>query len=478
MMGSSKSDRSKSWVSKTDLVRWLRCTNTFIRFDRGEIRFDDTVDEFHARLLDDGSKFHDVVESSALPVNVTAQDLPDLFRQEMRLFGLPVLENGAERIYGVPDAVDTAAGGLIPVEVKSHKSVERIDELELAFYWLLLKPYRTRRLRPHGYLILRRDGGPEEVKVDLSQRRLEQVLRLIREIRAARRNGVPPRVCGCPFCRGPLREEILHLTRTAKNLSLIAGIGRRYASYLESLGVGDYEALIISDPSDVVHEMRKEGLFVSVAQVEGWRRHAESYVSGQPVVFGSCLVPDSYIALDLEYLPDSGHIWLIGAYVVDSHGRHYESWWADSSAQERENLEDLAQLVDDYSLLPIVTWSGQAADLPFLRAASQRLGVGGLLDDVQARHIDLFQESYKSLRLPIPEFGLSAVADYFGVGRVSPVHDGMVAQYKYLEYRRTSSQKRRASLKSELLAYNRDDLDALLGVIGALWQLTSQSSGP
>src|SRR5262245_3732465 len=122
---------------------------------------------------------------------------------------------------------------MIPVEVKSHKNIQRSDELELAFYWLLLDPHRTRTLSPRGCLLLRRNGGEEQVEVEIRPNRLEQVRGLLQEIRDARRIGVQPRICACTVCSGILRDEIDRATLEKKDLTRIWGIGRAYARRLE-----------------------------------------------------------------------------------------------------------------------------------------------------------------------------------------------------------------------------------------------------
>src|SRR5262249_23194176 len=90
----------------------------------------------------DGISFHTHVEAAATPIFIDPADLPRIFAQESRrLFRPPILKNSTLKIYGQPDAIDTAQGALFPVEIKSHKDVQRSDELELAFYWRLLEPY-------------------------------------------------------------------------------------------------------------------------------------------------------------------------------------------------------------------------------------------------------------------------------------------------------------------------------------------------
>ena len=313
--------RNKNWVSKTDLMRYLRCPYAFSLLDRGAVSFPETIDNVQARLINEGTAFHRGVEASAVSTDLDTSELQTLVDQEdVQLFGLPILENADLRIHGAPDAIRTAHGALLPVEIKSHKNVRRTDELELAFYWMLLQPYRTRAVSPRGFLILRRDGEAEEVEVELGEQRFHDVSRLISEVRHARRDAPPPRVCSCAVCSGVKREEVVNATRTAKDLTMIWNLGLVYARALEELGVVDYDDLLNFEAPELVEGLARRGSRLSVATVEGWQRHAQAYSLDRPVMWKPWPLGRSFIVLDLEY---EDHIWLIGACVVEGDQREY-----------------------------------------------------------------------------------------------------------------------------------------------------------
>jgi CRISPR/Cas system-associated exonuclease Cas4 (RecB family) len=181
----------QSWVTKTDVTRYLRCPYAWWLQDRGEISFEDTVGEFQMQLVRAGTEFHVEVEGEAIPIELPEAGLPGLLAEERTLLGTPDFENPELLIRGRPDGIETAGGALLPIEIKSHKDVQRIDELELAFYWLLLEPHRTRAVRkPRGVLVLRRDGEQSRVEVPISRERIKQAQRLIVDVRRARANGV------------------------------------------------------------------------------------------------------------------------------------------------------------------------------------------------------------------------------------------------------------------------------------------------
>jgi hypothetical protein len=230
------------------------------------------------QLIAAGIAFEQSVVSTAV---VTPPDVG--FREalagDVPIYGLPLLRNDKLKIFGIPDGIDPRAGALVPIEIKSHKNLQKTDLLELAFYWLLLEPYRTRRdVEPSGRLILRRNCLPEESEVRLETWPFERVKKVLTEIRRARYYGVRPRVCSCPVCSGVLRDKIAAATQAAKDLTMIWGIDRAYAAALETMGLSNYGALANCDPEAVVAAFRELGYFVSVRIVDSWQRHAHSYL--------------------------------------------------------------------------------------------------------------------------------------------------------------------------------------------------------
>ena len=464
--------KPNDWVSKTDLISFLRCPYAWWQVDQGLLSLDEIFGPLEEQLLADGSAFHEEVGAMALPTPEEA-DLGKLLTTDVKLLEVPGFENAELMIRGIPDGIDTASGALRPIEIKSHKDVRRSDELELAFYWMLLEPHRSRQLaEPSGILILRREGEPVQIEVPLVPRRFVQVEALLTEIRKARRrkSGVRPRICGCAACSGPLREHIARRTHQGKDLTLLLGISRSHAEAFEAIGIRGYDDLLACDAAPTKKTLHDAGTYLSVAQIEQMRAHARSYQEGRPIVFGTAPpMLDSFIAWDLEYDTwINGLIWLVGLMLVEGDRFEHHAIWTEHLNDERQSLETLARVLADTPDLPILTWSGTSADLPTLKKACARHGLKSLLADVEARHVDLYEYARCSLRLPIPELKLAEVADFFGIAKTSRVSGGMQAQMMYVDYQNSDSQERRDLLKAELVAYNRDDLEALVETLRAI----------
>ncbi len=450
--------RALSWVSKSDMTSYLRCPYAFWQIDSGALTPADAVDALGERLIEEGVSFERSITAEVVPLPPEV-NLTGAFLTDTRLYGLPLLRNEPLALHGVPDAIDAAHGALIPVEIKSHREVRRTDELELAFYWTLLDPYRTADPgQPRGRLILRRDGAPCEVEVRLTPERFAELDAVITQVRDARRHGVRPRVCGCTVCSGPLREQIAKQTWAGRDLTLLWGIARQIAAHLEALGITDFDALDAHEPAQVAADLVARRVGISAAQVRGWIEHARSYREGRAVMFGPPPPADgAFIALDLEY---DASVWLTAVLICDGDLREHNYFWADTPREEREALMALEAIYATYPELPIVTWAGCSADLPQLRYAAHRHHLDHIYHEVNARHVDLFQHATRSMRIPDPELSLKAVADYFGVPRISEISDGLEAQFLYAQYYSCREPTERARLQTDLIAYNRDDLEA------------------
>lgn len=459
--------RSLSWVSKSDMTSYLRCPYAFWQIDSGALMPGEAIDALGERLIEEGMTFERSV-TARMPTRTPELSLADAFRSEARVHDLPRLRNDDLRLLGIPDAVDPAEGALVPVEIKSHREVRRTDELELAFYWKLLDPYRTGDPgQPRGRLILRRDGAPHEIEVLLTPGRFAELDTVIGQVRDARRNGVRPRVCGCTVCSGPLREQIARRTWAGRDLTLIWGIARQTATHLEEMGITDFDSLDAHLPEELAASLCARRVSVAAWQVRGWSEHARSYREGRAVSFGPPpRVGESFIALDLEY--DEASVWLAAVLICDGDTREHNYFWADTRRQEREALMALEAIYATYPELPIVTWAGNSADLPKLRDATLRHRLGHIYTEINARHVDLFQHAARTMRIPDPELSLKAVANYFGIPKVSQINDGLQAQFLYEQYLSRRDPQRRAQIKADLITYNRDDLEATAAMVGVM----------
>ena len=463
----------RSWVSKTAMTRYLRCPYAFWMIDSGQISFEETLDEFRAELITEGLQFQDRVESEALPLPMAWEDVP--LTSGGLILGTPLFSNHTLKIMGRPDGIDLGEGALFPVEIKSHKDVKLMDELELAFYWLLLEPHRLRRdAAPEGVLILRRKGKPVIVRVPINPNRITRVTQLLPQVLRAREFGVKPQVCGCDVCSTVLRERILASVARTKHPSLLLGVGRPYAAVLAELGFGTCHSLLKADPDVLAEHFRAARYYgVTSDEVRRWQLHARSYRVKAPVLAKDASpfpIGQHFISLDLEYDSMDDDIWLIGTCLVaPGDRRSYRFLWANTRGEQARNLRRLAAFLQKHPDIPVVTWSGTSAELPLLRRVSQRHQLGDLLDPLLARHVDLYMWTVQNLRFPFPGLTLKEVGAYYAVPRLSDIQGGFEAVALYHRYLRA----RDRTIKDRLTEYNQEDLDGLATVTNAIRALAT-----
>lgn len=245
------------------------------------------------------------------------------------------MRNTALRLRGRPDGVKTARGALYPVEIKSHARIQQLDVLELAFYWELLEPWRSRAVRPEGRLILRRDGEPQEVRVPIGPEHLEEMRALVARVRHARQHRPQARFCRCTVCRLLVSGERYEALFTRKDLSVICGVAR-YAA-LEAAGISDWVELLRADPDHVAAVLKAEGYRVSADyHVALWRLHATSYQTGAPALVerpAPLNLGRGYVVVDLEYDPSC--VWLIGLCRARDQRVEHLQLWAELNAKLR-----------------------------------------------------------------------------------------------------------------------------------------------
>jgi predicted RecB family nuclease len=457
-------DEALSWVSKTNVADYLRCPYAFSLLDSGQIERASPFSPFQTQVLDRGVAFERGIVERASPLEMPPGGHAELVGENHVLFRTAGFKNVKRRLIGRPDGIVTANGALEPIEIKSHRLLRRSDRIELAFYWLLLAHVRTVDSdEPAGWVFLRqRDGSYVQERVRLTEELLAETEALIAAVRLTRIVGAIPVVCGCACCAGIHRERLVAEVRERQDLSAVWGLGRAKRAQLAAAGYHTWADLIADDAAGVATTVNSASNTpcVSAIEVDRWQTHVRAFMNDAPVLVGRAEpfpVPDSYIAFDAEYT--AIQIWLLGARVVLPCGDLRFSWWSNADGEARA-VADFDNFLHQFAELPVVTWSGRAADLPALRKAASRAGRTGIINRLEARHIDLLAWVTKNLRLPIPGFGLKEISEYFSLSRESLVRGGLEAQIIWNRYQRTGDQE----LKAELVGYNRDDLNSLVGV--------------
>lgn len=447
----------KSWISKSDIIEFLRCKYRVFMAHKLNKPFVEFVDsEMIKAIIEQGSRFEDSIISQ-MPFQ-EIDSVESVIEERAILRSTEVIRNNELGMRGVVDLIDIEKGKLYPIEIKSHKNVEESDRLELAFYWKLLQPLRKGSPKPKGFVLL---NTGEIVEVILNDEDFIKLKNIIEEVRLVKEIGCQPIISReCKICT--LKDECLSEVYKEGGLSLIHGIGKIKQEQLYNLGIKD------------IHDLAKAAVKNLSLAWKGMITHAKSWIELRPIYFGEYPPPVSseVIILDLEY-DQFVLIWLVGLLVVNTKGTECYQFFAEEKSKEREILVNLIDLLSRYNGRQILTWKGANADIPQLETAWRRYKLPTTkLIDLEDRHVDLYQLTLNSCRFPLKSFGLKEVGKYLGFTRKHEDISGLLAPHLYNQYLRMpkmSEEKR--LLKTKLLEYNREDLEATLFILNQLKSL-------
>lgn len=468
-----KSNWSDIWVSKSDIVEYLRCPfRVFIAYSQGISMEELKRPEMIKALLEKGSKFEESVLAE-IPFE-EVESIDDVLNEQFILSAPVLFKNNELGIRGIPDLISTEKGKLYPIEIKNHRYLQNTDRLELAFYWSLLSPLRKGKPKPKGFVCL---NTGEVVEVKLTEDDFASLMAIIESVREVKENGIEPIFADeCKFCKlaKQCEEEIVAIG----GLTLILGISHVRHSQLKSIGIHCIKDLAGCNPK-TLHRKWYESCTSSPSlnQVRLMQIHAKSWVNRTPIELAkeSHPVGKHFAVLDAEY--ESGqYIFLIGLIVISGKTKEYHQLFLDHPDQEKQLLKQFIQVLGDYPGLSLVTWSGTTADIPQLRSAWLRHGLSlTKFTNIEESHVDLAAYASRNFRFPTKSFRLGDMERYFGFKRKKNDIDGLLAPSLYASFIRSKSPKRKDSLRTKLLRYNKDDIESTLFILKSLKQLRDRS---
>ncbi len=462
MVNRKTKDWQDLWVSKTDVVEFLRCGyRVYISHVTG-IPIQDMKDaKMLKAILKLGQTYEqELAEEKGIKELKSLQELDKVRETEAVLKTPQLFKNDKLGILGIPDLIDMGKGALYPIEIKLHKSVRDTDLIELGFYWRLLTPVRKKRAKPKGFLLL---GTGEIAEVELTPDILDQVDFYIRSVRDAKKHGSHPTLSGeCKICT--LAAECREVLSKKGDLSLIYNIKATRKQQFNQLGIKNISELCKANAFSLHEDLvQNYGTSPGYDEIRRMQAHGFSLIAKKPIFFGqieSCRVlNEPKIIVDLEYDP-SALIWLSGAMVDDQNGKRSFQFFSESytKANEREILNSLRKLLAEYSRYPIMTY-GASADMPQLKKAWARQRFPAAeLQSILDRHHDINTFFRSSFRFPILSMGLKEIETYLGFKRRFNM-DGFMALSEYYEYLNTKSQNNKERIKGRLMRYNLEDLE-------------------
>lgn len=482
------STAAPDWLTKSDLTQFLRCRQGFVLLRSGDVAESAAVGTSERAVIEAGTGFDRAARSEATPIvddDGKPVAIADLFATDTFVLTDHLFVNRDLRFRGIPDGVSMASGELQPLEIKHRTQHQLSDLFELAFYWLLLEPYRlVPRADPVGWLQLADGAGGRSapIRLDIPAEVLAEVREVATRARSALTDGVEQFWCDCTVCRQYPRPQNPAARRTAP-VRVISGIGPSTGAALVVGGVNTVGQL-----ADLSREDIRSALAPSRRRrpsddtIDGWREHARVFIANSSKLTSGQhdSLPGRFIAFDLEYQSYAPWVvWLLCAHAVGVEGPHRITAFADETGQGAL-IAEFAGFLAKYPDLPVVTWGGTSADLPALTRVIEHypmpesFDAAAFLETLESRHLDLHQWAKKALFLPITRRGVKEVAEYFGLAIDTDVGGGMMADSLWRTYRETGD----GVLKDRLIAYNRSDVTILAGVCAHLEAVHAGSTPP
>jgi predicted RecB family nuclease len=180
----------------------------------------------------------------------------------------------------------------------------------------------------------------------------------------------------------------------------------------------------------------------------------------------------NYVMFDLEGLPpqfdELEKIYLWGMQVFGESPGPYQYALAGMGEEgDSKGWEDFLNVAEEifnrFGDIPFVHW--HSYEKTKINLYKERYGDrDGIASRVLLNLLDLLVVTKKSIVLPEPSYSLKVVEKYIGYKRTQEEFGGEWSIAKYIEAVETEDEKKRTSLISEILKYNKEDLQATWAV--------------
>jgi predicted RecB family nuclease len=394
-------------------------------------------------------------------------------------------------IVGVPDFLLPARRGYA---IRDSKLAHRVDGhpeigLQLALYgWLYEQTFDQPPVAVQAHTGL---GTIEEVPYEggaAALATLEEIIRL------RSREDPPHEVVGWSKCSGcGYFDRCWPEAMEQRSIGLLPWVDRGLIGELDSRGVQTIEDLLSRYDAGSLAELerpwgrRRKKVGPTAERILA---SARALAEKQPIVLQAPAIPESTncVMFDLEGLPsrldELEKIYLWGLQVFGERPSTFRPATAgfgpegDGEGWEAF-LNESEAVFTEYGDIPFVHWA------TYERAKIDLyLGRYGDRDGIAARVkenlLDLLPITYDAVALPTSSYSLKQIETFAGFERRLTGAGGDWSMARYIEATETNDERLRASIMDEILAYNREDLEATWAVLEWLARLEGNQppSGP
>ncbi len=289
----------------------------------------------------------------------------------------------------------------------------------------------------------------------------------LRDIAEFRKNTDPPPLRlnnHCPICE--FRDKCKSIALEKDDLSLIRGLRDKKIAELHAKGIFTVNQFSFTFRP----RKQRKGMHDNIAkhnhalQARALREN-NLYVAEKPDFPGR----STQAYLDVEGIPDKQFHYLIGLLVVAPGVRRFHSFWADTKDKEKQNWTEFLVVlneIDDLDLFHYGTYEQK-----FLREMHRLYGGSAdLLDRITSSSFNVLSAIHSHIYFPVLSNDLKSIASCLGFTWASSGASGLDSIVWRDEWERSKS----ASVKEELIQYNKDDCLALEAVTTFLRALCNE----
>jgi predicted RecB family nuclease len=380
-------------------------------------------------------------------------------------------------IVGVPDFLILSGDWYL---IRDSKMARRIDEenhaeilLQVQLYgWLFEK---SCGVAPRGLQVHSGTGDIVDVQYDGGKAALQELGRLlaIKQLAAEPYEPVGWSKClGCGFtnrCWAKAEED--------SDVSLVYCVDQSLARTLHIQGIRSRNELLarfdVATLSEFKrpHGSREQRVGKAAERI---LQFAESMEKNEEILLAVPAIPphENYVMFDLEGMPphldELDKIYLWGAQVLGEKPSEFRVGLSGLGFNgDRDGwigfLDNAKQIFEAYVDIPWVHWAPY--EQTYLRRYADRFGdPEGIAARVAANLLDLLAITKESVVLPLSSFSLKVVENYIGFERKEADYGGAWAMATFIEATETSDEGKRKELMDKIIAYNKEDLEAMWAV--------------
>ncbi len=447
----------------------------------------------HAHEAEHARRFPRAVDVAQLPREEQEDATLELLRERERVIYQGALSarttlTGREvEIVGHPDFMLPAREQWAIRDSKLNRSISEYIVFQLHTYgWLYEQAMGAEpvALQVHS-------GSGEIVDVPYERERVEQTLALLeRMIELRFREDRPDVHVSNPKCNGcGFRQHCWPQAIERQEVGLLPAVDRGTVEQLHAQGAGTIPELRAKFDAASLAELERSwgGRMKPLGEEYATRilAGAEAFETGQPVMLAKPELAEAktWVMFDLEGMPprvdELEKIYLWGLQVFGENGGPFRPALAGFGPRgDKEGwqafLAECAAIFEELSDVPFVHWAPYEQvkiDMYVNRYGDQ----GGIAARVKANLLDLYPITRKAVAVPASSYSLKDVEIVAGYQRQLEEFGGAWSMAKYIEATETSDRGERDALMSEILDYNREDLEATWAVLRWLEALAADA---